>query len=715
MNNPHGQAESSELELSAMTSEDAAVRPMELLAPAGDWPALHAALDAGADAVYFGLTLLNARRRARNFDQTELGQVVQTIHDRGARAYLTLNIDLRERDLPQAARVLQLADEAGVDAVLVRDAALVAFCTEFPGLELHFSTQTCMANSADVTAAEKLGATRVVLARELSIQEIEAVCQRTRVQTEVFGQGALCFCISGRCLMSSWVGGRSGNRGLCTSPCRVPWSLPAQPSSTPLSMHDLTAIDRLEPLRQAGVAALKIEGRMKTADWVSRAVALYRRALDGQDIDRQSPEVVELGAYTGRAMTSGYLDEDLDDLTGAAGRERRAAAATSDHQDTDGDMGAEPGTRDDLTTFELEIQTQSKQLEFTCRYAGETDTWSVPKTVVRRKHKAITIGQLLNWLAQQSLQGCRLDQCATDDLDFLMVPRRVNELVAHINKFLQHRQKVHKRLERTAIPAAAAAVLDSYTRCPANQTPLGQPPDRVRLHAEAVESFLERVQPDAVIVEGLTVERLKSLRSACGRTTPIVALPPVFFEDAIPEVKKLLRQCARTGVTVEVNSWGGWYLAKQAGVRMEGGPHLGVLNSLAARVLGSHGLQSVTLSIEADRLQLQHATDACPVPCSLVVFGRPALMITRVPLPEAFAGETLVDRREVRVVCSEENGLWVLRPVDPFDLRDQSNDRIRVKHLVVDLVGSPDPVREWLGPRSRRPDNFRFNYDRRLA
>ncbi len=692
-------------------------RAVELLAPAGDWAALVASLDAGADAVYLGLTILNARRRARNFDQADLPKAVQMIHQRGARAYLTLNIDFRERDLAQVARALQLAEEAEVDAVLVRDPAVLALKPEFPSLEIHFSTQAGVANSADVAAAAKLGATRVVLARELSLDEIRAASAASNIETEVFVQGALCFCVSGRCMLSSWAGGRSGNRGMCTSPCRVPWSVDGQPSGTPLSMHDLAAVERLRELCLSGVKGLKIEGRMKTADWVSRAVGLYRRALDGEDVGRQLVEVEELGAYTGRQMTSGYLDGDLHNLTGAAGRERQASSPENgDAENPENETAATSGAQADLTTYQVEIDTTQKQLQITCRFAGETATWSMPKTVVRRKHKAVTIGKLFDWLAARQMQGCQLSRCASDDPEFLMVPRRVNELVGLLNKFIQHRQKVQKRLEKTALPDSVASILEDYTRCPSNQLIMGQPPDRVRLDARAVEQFLSQVQPGGAIVEGVTADRLKAIRAACGRVPLIVALPPVFFEESIRDVKKLLRQCARMGVTVEVNSWGGWSLAKAAGVQMESGPFLPVLNSLAGKVLGSRQIGCVTLSVEADRRQLQDVTANCPVPCSLIVFGRPALMITRVELPDDYEGTVLVDRRDIHVTPRRENGLWVLRPTEPFDLRGETIEQICVKHLVVDLVSSPDPVKEWIGPRSRRHKAaFRFNFDRRLA
>jgi hypothetical protein len=169
-------------------------------------------------------------------------------------------------------------------------------------------------------------------------------------------------------------------------------------------------------------------------------------------------------------------------------------------------------------------------------------------------------------------------------------------------------------------------------------------------------------------------------------------------------------------LTAEVNSWGGWRLAKAAGVRMEGGPGLPVLNSLAARVLAQCGLKCVTLSPEADRRQLEDLTAHCPAPCSLVVFARPALVTTRVQLAQhEFGGKVFEDRRGVQMIPRLENGLWVFRPVEPFDLRGCTNERIRVHHLVVDLVGSPDPVGDWYDvplPKSKRS---LFNYDRTLA
>jgi len=687
---------------------------LELLAPAGDPASLAAAIDAGADAVYFGLTMLNARRRARNFAEDELDQAVQDVHAGSARAYLTLNIDLAERELDLAARVLERARRAGVDAVLVRDPALLALRDQYPDLEFHFSTQTCVTNSADVIAAGVLGATRVVLARELTLSEIAAASGVSGIQTEVFAQGALCFSVSGRCLMSSWVGGRSGNRGACTSPCRVPWSVDGEPAGTPLSMHDLATVDRLDDLGQAGVTGLKIEGRMKNPAWVREAVAAYRRAISGETPVALSEDIERLGDYTGRQMTHAYLDGQRDSLTGEAGRRRTLGGTPDEEMEVSADGESAADTPADSSTYGFELTVESRGIQCRCECGELVEIWSIPKTVVRRPKKAVSIEAFFARLSQQPLAGCLPNRTTTNDAEFLLVPHAVNGLMSHISKTIHRGQKRRSHTAEVDLPEAVLAILEKRPRCPSNRTCLGDEPDRVRLDAVALEPFLTSVRPGGVIVEGLTLDSLKQVRAACGRIPLIAALPPVFFEEDIPGLKGFLTACRRANVTVEVNSWGGWHLAREARVRMESGPGLSVLNSLAARTLGKLGMRAVTLSPEADRRKLEDVAASCTLPCSLVVFGRPPLMITRVELPEGYLGKTLTDRRDTHVTVRREGGLWVVRPVYPFDLRDIQNERLHVKHLVVDLVGSQNPQRDWHQRTPRRKQVFRFNYDRKL-
>jgi collagenase-like PrtC family protease len=700
---------------------------LELLAPAGDRAALEAALEAGAGAVYFGLTTLNARRAARNFRQDELADAVRTVHAHAARAYLTLNIDLAERELGQAARILELARQCGVDAVLVRDPALLALRPQYPELEFHFSTQTSMTNSADVAAAGRLGAHRVVLARELTLAEIAAASADPGVRTEVFVQGAMCFSVSGRCLLSGWAGGRSGNRGTCTSPCRVPWSIGSEPAGTPLSMHDLAYAGRLDDLRRAGVTALKIEGRLKNAEWVGRAVRLYRGAM--QNLEESPPtasggpdagddllaQAAQLGAYTGRAVTCDYLDGRREQLTGESGRV--ASGAPSDSLGaavaSSSCEAASEDTAGPSYDFSIQVEPRGIVCRFQCE--GWTVEWTVPKTVVRRAHKAIPIGHVFELLGAGPIQGFDLREASSNAPEFLMVPRAVNALMGRIAAAIRQARKGPADAVRVELPPAVEAVLQKSAPHQANRRRLGDKPDRARLDARAVRAFLRQAQPQEIVVEGVTAATLERLLEACTKAGIVVALPQVFFEDDLPRIRRLVAACKAARVAVEVNSWGGWQLARQADVRMEGGPGLPVLNSLAARVLREAGIRSVTLSPEADRRQLEELTAHCPAPCSLLVFGRPPLVTTRAGLPESSLGRVFEDRRGVRLRPAVEQGLTVFRPVEPFDLRDLDNEQIRVRHLVVDLVGSDDPPGDWHGLRQdgRRP--FRFNYDRTLA
>jgi collagenase-like PrtC family protease len=590
---------------------------LELLAPAGDWAALEAALDAGADAVYFGLATLNARRRAANFDQEQFGRAVELCHARGKRAYLTLNTDLSQRELGQAARILELARQCGIDGVLVRDPSLLALKSHYPQVTFHLSTQTCMASSADVAAARELGASRVVLAREMSLGEI-AAASSLGVQTEVFVQGALCYCISGRCLLSSWIGGRSGNRGACTSPCRAPWTIGGQAAGTPLSMRDLSAAHRFDDLRRAGLTALKIEGRLKSAAWVAQAVTLYRRALAGEDTQSLEREAAELGAYTGRQMTCAFLDGQREGLIGLA--VGRAPLATQDASPPGQPVVAPPH-------FDLAVSVQPKAIVVECRVGQRSVEWSLPKTLVRRVEKAVTIASLLESLGSAPILGCAPGKLTTNEPAFLLVPRAANAIADRLaSSVRQFMKTADDQVVRIEISGQVKALLAGADAAHENHLTLGDPPDRVRLPAGAVADFLRRVRaaghgtPGDIIVEGVSAQTLDQTLAACAGLTCIVALPQVFFEADIPSIQQLLSACAGRRVSVEVNNWGGWHLARGAGVRFETGPGLGVLNALAAEVLHERQAACVTLSIEADRRQLEDASARCPAPCSLVVF-----------------------------------------------------------------------------------------------
>lgn len=716
----------------------ASAEKLELLAPAGDAGCFEAAVIAGADAVYLGLEALNARRRARNFTPQEFAQAVDFAHSRRRRVYLTLNTDVAEEELPTACQALELAARCGVDGVLVRDPAVLLLREHFPGLALHFSTQTCMTNSWDVQAAAELGAERVVLAREMTLAEIESASRAASVETEVFAQGALCFSVSGRCMMSSWGGGRSGNRGTCTSPCRVPWSVGGQPAGRPLSMHDWSILERIGELRAAGVRALKIEGRLKNARWVERAVSLYRKGIDAEaesdpetaqaELSRLRAEAESLGDYTGRQMTSDYLDARRNGLTGeAAGRAASSGAAPSrpvyaeDDQPGEGDevVSDAAALRSNLRParpagYNFQIRTGGGAIECSWQWGDASAEWTRPKTVVRRKHKAMSVGELLDFLCEHSVHGVAPGEISCDDPDFLLVPRAANAIIDRVAAEVHRAKKAAAKAKDEPLPEWAEELLADMPPARANDRNLGKSPNRVRLHVDQLDEFTSRVDCSRFVLEGADPQWIEQQRRFCRKVKPVIALPSVFFEDDLPAIRALLEACSEHHLAVEVNSWGGLWAAREAGCRFEAGPGLAVLNSMAAGMLQRLGARVVTASLEANRRRLERLCAGCPAGLSIYVFARPVLAVSRVELSEHYLRREFADRRGIRMMTSRENGLWTFRAAEPFDWRDLQNENIRARYLTVDLIGSPAPVADWLGAASGGRSPERFNYERSL-
>ena len=264
---------------------------VELLAPVGDWNCLKAAVQNGADAVYFGVEQFNARMYAANFNVEDMKQVIDYCKLRNVKTNLTLNTLLENCEFDNAVDLAKEAYKTGVDAIIVQDLGLAKYLIDnIPGLPIHASTQMTVHNLQGVLKLEKLGFDRVVLSRELSCEEIEYICKNCKVEIETFIHGALCICYSGQCLFSSVVGGRSGNRGKCAGPCRLPYELISENAETHerksidkgylLSTKDLCGIAYLPRLIQAGVKCFKIEGRMKSPEYVATVTRIYRKYID---------------------------------------------------------------------------------------------------------------------------------------------------------------------------------------------------------------------------------------------------------------------------------------------------------------------------------------------------------------------------------------------------------------------------------------------------
>ena len=685
----------------------------ELLAPAGGPDELAAALSAGADAVYFGLKKLNARVGAPNFPPEDLQRIVQVIHDAHVKAYLTLNIDLTQRELGLAARTLALAEQAGVDAVLIRDSAILAFIPAFPKLAFHFSTQAAITTSAGVEAAKSLGISRVVLARELSEDEIKATVGHG-VEIEVFVQGALCFSCSGRCLLSSWVGGRSGNRGACASPCRVRWTNQDGLTSTPLSMHDLCLAGDLARLAQIGVDSLKIEGRLKSAPWVSKTVSLYREALGGNLSEEElAQSTAKLGAYAGRQMSNAYFHGIRTDVTGESARpvgEQTADFRSDCQADTT------------VSVTENSVRVTNDDTNGTLwhlTYNNQTANFRTPPQRIANPKRTTDVAEVAIDLAKLLARDGRLADIKynPENLQDRLLPRNAgNRVLEEATAFIRRSQKETDGTVRDIeLPSAVREILEApRVKCRENKFSLGDHATLLRVTAAQSSVFFEERKTmlgsckliiDTQICAQTDVKSLAIQLIEHYEDIFAVALPSVIYEEDIPAIRDFLSLVAPV-MPVEINSWDTWQLAREANADMIAGNGMAVLNALAAKTLASFGCRAATVSCEIDQDQLQALCASAETPLILTVFSYPALMQTRAVLPSG-CGNRLTDGRKVTLRPVQEGSVTALRSPVPFDWRKIRNQKVRVSQLVIDLTGAENlqdaPTATTL-----------FNYDRRL-
>ena len=287
---------------------------IEILAPVGNEEMLRAAVFSGADAVYLGFSGFNARTSANNFDADTLKDAVRFCHARGVAVHVALNTTVYGGELPALEAAIRAVAASGADAVICQDLAVATLIGRIaPQLPRHGSTQMSVHSLQGALELKELGFTRVVLARELSLPEVEHITKHCGIETECFVHGALCMCVSGQCYMSAFLGGRSGNRGSCAGPCRLPFEANALPEGKPgrlhhLSLKDNSVIDKLDQLQALGVASAKIEGRLRTPEYVAAAVSACLAGREGHAYDRDLLK----NAFSRSGFTSGYLDGKID-------------------------------------------------------------------------------------------------------------------------------------------------------------------------------------------------------------------------------------------------------------------------------------------------------------------------------------------------------------------------------------------------------------------
>lgn len=588
---------------------------MELLAPAGSMEALRAAVCNGADAVYLGADTFNARINARNFSAADLQEAVVYCHVRGVKVHLTLNTLVLDREMPRAAELIRLAASCGVDAFIVQDLGMVSLCRQLaPDVPIHASTQMSIHSLEGVMEAAALGCSRVVLARELPAEEIAHICKRSPVEIEVFVHGALCMCYSGQCYLSSVIGRRSGNRGQCAQPCRLPYGYGRFESTRyPLSLKDNCLVGELDELRRMGVASIKIEGRMKRPEYVAIVTRAYRTVLNGGKLMPSDLQELET-AFSRQGFTDGYFrgqtgsdmfgrrqeGEDTADLFASA----RATYEQGEPQRIGVRFYAmirrgEPA--------QLAVEDPDGNL---CRTRGPVPEqavyWSLTPQDLEQQLKKTGGTPYLCTAVRSSL-----------DPDLMLPASAINAMRRDVIAELTAKRG-----------RAAPARLNAYDEPPRYDGIAGEPQLTIAVRtAGQITSRMLSMKPTVLYVPLSELAEHPDLPQRVSVETQLAAiLPRVIWSGELAPVARQLRTVYEMGVRqVLAGNLGQLHIARAAGFAVRGDFGLNIVNSRAMRYLREQGLDSQLLSFELTLPQIRDISKA--VPAELLIYGRLPLML----------------------------------------------------------------------------------------
>lgn len=588
---------------------------MELLAPAGSMEALRAAVCNGADAVYLGADTFNARINARNFSAADLQEAVVYCHVRGVKVHLTLNTLVLDREMPRAAELIRLAASCGVDAFIVQDLGMVSLCRQLaPDVPIHASTQMSIHSLEGVLEAAALGCSRVVLARELPAEEIAHICKKSPVEIEVFVHGALCMCYSGQCYLSSVIGRRSGNRGQCAQPCRLPYGYGRFESTRyPLSLKDNCLAGELDELRRMGVASIKIEGRMKRPEYVAIVTRAYRTVLNGGKLMPSDLQELET-AFSRQGFTDGYFrgqtgsdmfgrrqeGEDTADLFASA----RATYEQGEPQRIGVRFYAmirrgEPA--------QLAVEDPDGNL---CRTRGP-----VPEQAVYRSLTPQDLEQQLKKTGGTPYL-CTAVRSSLDP-DLMLPASAINAMRRDVIAELTAKRG-----------RAAPARLNAYDEPPRYDGIAGEPQLTIAVRtAGQITSRMLSMKPTVLYVPLSELAEHPDLPQRVSVETQLAAiLPRVIWSGELAPVARQLRTVYEMGVRqVLAGNLGQLHIARAAGFAVRGDFGLNIVNSRAMRYLREQGLDSQLLSFELTLPQIRDISKA--VPAELLIYGRLPLML----------------------------------------------------------------------------------------
>jgi len=588
---------------------------IELLSPAGSMDALRAAVQCGADAVYLGLGSLNARSGAKNFTPDELREAVRFCHIRGAQVHLTLNTIAADRELDSAAKLIRVAANAGVDAVIIQDLGVAQLCRQIcPDLPIHASTQMSIHSLDGVLQAADLGIQRAVLARELSRDNIAAIAAKSPIELEVFVHGALCMCYSGQCYMSAVIGRRSGNRGACAQPCRLPYGYNGHADRYPLSLRDNCLLDHLQELKDMGIASLKIEGRMKRPEYVAIVTNIYRNALDGI-----SPTAEDLRQLEAAFSRQGFSDAYWH---GTPGREML-------------------GTRQEGPEDKKLFAAARAMYE-----SGERERVPVNMNVSVRSNQSVTLTVTDTQGNQSTVTGSVPEKARTrsvteDELHSRLTrtggtPYYCTDLVAHLDEGLSLSAAELNGLRRDALSQLTAlrgrvapyALRESIPIDPYSGHS-SAPGLTVQISTSAqLTKELCKCGASMIYVPAPVLLEQPEFTSALAKATPLaVTFPRIVTDGDLPRIRRQLEQVRALGIRHALcGNLGHIRMLQELGFVIHGDFGLNVYNSRTVHSLRELGLQTATASIEMTLAQLRDLSK--PIDMELIAYGRLPLMLT---------------------------------------------------------------------------------------
>ena len=618
----------------------------EILAPAGSMESLIAGVRSGANAVYLGGKLFNARRNAGNFDNEELKEAVLYCHNRNVKVYLAINILISDAEMEEAYHAVKQALQAGVDAFIIQDTGLAKMIREhFPDARLHASTQMSIMSSAGVKFAKSLGFDRIVLPREMNLNEISEIRKSTDLELELFVHGALCMSVSGQCYLSSMLGSRSGNRGLCAQPCRLPFTSKSDPKEYALSLKDLSIIEHLDKLD--GITSLKIEGRMKRPEYVSAAVTAVKKAVEGIYTATDSHNLRSVFSRSG--FTDGYL-------TGHTGRDM---FGTRQKEDV---VSANEVLKTIEKNYARENPLVKMDMRFVCK-KGEpcsltaaalgkavTVKGEIPEAAL---NKPITEESLVNRLSKLGGTPFYADKMEIDLDGGLILPvSKINEL----------RRRAVEEIEKPPKITVRAKPFEKKKFTEKNSIPY------------FTASFKHAGQiPDRHPFRHVFIPLDSSLEDFTGNCAGVV-LPRGLF-GIENEMTERLNTLKKAGVTKALcGNYGSYQLARELGFEVFGDFGLNIYNSESANQINNPILSFELTLKQANRIAAQNT--------GVIVYGRIPLMLTRNCPVQSGAGHCankgdcrLTDRKgyEFPVICSDYPCVELLNsvPVCLSDVMDE--------------------------------------------